>query len=289
MKILLIIICCAIAFVIADSVADNKRLVVTEYKVKSEKACKHCRIAFLSDLHGNSIGRNNDRLVKAVADSKADIIIIGGDMITARPGCSWDKLNDLLKRLSELKLPVYYGMGNHEYRMSLYKEDYNDSYERLLRDIRDAGIRPLFNDSDKQEEFGIRIQGFMLERQYYRRFKEKSVPGPEYMEKLTGPRNRDEFRILLAHNPEFFDVYAQAADLVLSGHYHGGIVRLPGIGGMVSPKLTLFPKYSGGEYKKTDSMGQTSVMLVSRGLGSHTIPLRVFNPIELVLVDIDRE
>ena len=102
------------------------------------------------------------------------------------------------------------------------------------------------------------------------------------MEHLVGKANRDRFQILLAHNPVYFEEYARwGADLVLSGHVHGGIVRLPFLGGVISPAFTLFPKYDGGKFERGDS-----TMLLGRGLGTHTLPVRMWNPGEIVLVTL---
>ncbi|MDE7197816.1 MAG: hypothetical protein K2O15_02920, partial [Lachnospiraceae bacterium] len=84
------------------------------------------------------------------------------------------------------------------------------------------------------------------------------------------------------HNPVYFDAYeAWGADLVVSGHVHGGIMRLPVLGGVISPALTLFPKYDGGVFYEKES-----TMILSRGLSSHTLPIRIFNPGELIVIDL---
>ena len=104
----------------------------------------------------------------------------------------------------------------------------------------------------------------------------------EYLEETLGPASKEKYQILLAHNPDYFENYAQwGADLVLSGHVHGGIMRLPLLGGVISPTLLLFPKYDGGLFKKG-----SSAMILSRGLGTHTLPIRIFNPGELILFTI---
>ena len=90
---------------------------------------------------------------------------------------------------------------------------------------------------------------------------------------------------MLAHNPEYFANYAKyGADLILSGHVHGGVVRLPFVGGCASPAIRLFPKYSDGLYTL-----QNKKMVVSCGLGSHTIPMRIFNPGELTVISLKPE
>ena len=76
---------------------------------------------------------------------------------------------------------------------------------------------------------------------------------------------------------------------MISGHVHGGIMRLPFIGGVIAPTFRLFPKYSGGIYEKAMEDGQKSVMVLSNGLGSHTIPVRIFNPGQLVVIELDSE
>lgn len=289
MKILifiLVILVCLLAFAIICSVIDNRRLVTRNYTIESDKIDRNIRITFLSDLHDNEIGAGNSKLVSAVAKTEPDLIIIGGDMITAHPGCKWDRAVNLIKELNNLGKPVLYGMGNHEYRMDRYREDYGDAYDRMVRDFTEAGAKVLRNDSVSFDDMNLQIQGLMLDRKYYRRFKGRCVPDKEAVGGYISVRDNRMVRVMLAHNPEFFKAYAPHADIVLSGHVHGGIMVLPFIGGVVSPRLTLFPKYDGGRFDMKNADGTDSTMLVSRGLGSHTIPFRIFNPLELVVFEI---
>ena len=104
----------------------------------------------------------------------------------------------------------------------------------------------------------------------------------DYIASLVGDPDESRFNILLAHNPDYFKNYVKwGADMTLSGHVHGGVVRIPFWIGVISPMCMLFPKYSGGMYKKNDR-----AMIVSRGMGMHTIPLRMFNPAEIVVIRI---
>jgi predicted MPP superfamily phosphohydrolase len=97
-----------------------------------------------------------------------------------------------------------------------------------------------------------------------------------------GSKEQENFQILIAHNPIYFKNYAEwGADLVVSGHVHGGIVRLPLIGGVISPAIALFPRYDGGKYEQNGS-----TMVLSRGLGTHTIHVRVFNPGEVCVIRV---
>ena len=103
-----------------------------------------------------------------------------------------------------------------------------------------------------------------------------------HLEKHIGKANAQFCNILIAHNPEYFKEYADwGADFVLSGHVHGGIMRLPLLGGVISPSYKLFPKYDGGVFREGKS-----TMLLGRGMGSHTLPFRFFNPAELLVVTL---
>ena len=109
----------------------------------------------------------------------------------------------------------------------------------------------------------------------------------EYISSLLGQPNSQACNILIAHNPEYFRQYAEyGADFVLSGHVHGGVARIPVLGGVISPSLRIFPKYDGGIFQKRNQTGENTVMVLSRGLGTHTIPVRFFNPGELIEVTI---
>lgn len=104
------------------------------------------------------------------------------------------------------------------------------------------------------------------------------------MRRLLGRPDPEKFSLLIAHNPDFFETYADwGADLVVSGHVHGGLMRLPVLGGVISPAIRLFPAYDGGEFRKGKA-----AMILGRGLGTHTLPIRIFNPGELVVIDLYR-
>ena len=105
------------------------------------------------------------------------------------------------------------------------------------------------------------------------------------MEELTADLDPDKFSIVLDHQPQDYEAQAKAGvDLVLSGHLHGGIIRLPGIGGLITPQAIPFPKYSG---EMTTEGEQT--IIVSRGLGTHTINLRFLNEAEMIVIHLRGE
>jgi len=282
----LIIIVCLIAFAVICSIIDNRRLVVRNYIIDSKKIDRDIKVVFLSDMHDNQIGRDNNRLIDAVKDANPDLILIGGDMITAHPGCKWDKATNLLKGLKSIDVPIVYGMGNHEYRMDIYRDEYGDAYDLMTKEFAGAGATIVQNDKISFDEMNIDIQGLMIDRKYYKRWRGRTTPDRRTIGLYTGEYDRNRLRIMLAHNPEYFDAYSPYADIVLSGHVHGGIMVLPVLGGVMSPRLTFFPKYDGGRFDITREDGSASTMVISRGLGSHTIPIRIFNPLEMVIIDI---
>ena len=260
---------------------DCNHLVTVTYEIESEKITGEYTFALLSDLHNKSFGKQNEKLLHKIEELSPDAILAAGDMLTAH-----DKRKkyyvaaDLMSRLSE-KYPVYYGMGNHEQYLGLYPEESEGAYEDYMEKLNSFGIEPLINESVELPSANIIISGLQVDRCYYRKFRLYPMPD-NYLTDLLGEPGRNKFRILIAHNPDYFPEYVKwGADLTVSGHVHGGLMKLPVLGGVISPKLTLFPKYDGGRYEEGKS-----VMILSRGLGTHTLPIRIFNPGELVMLHL---
>lgn len=273
--ILLLVLIVLTVFFLIVMIIDGNRFHIVEYQLYTNKIKEEHNFVVLSDLHNKSYGEKNQKLWNAIEKLNPEAILIAGDMLTAKPGKSYQVALKLMKDLAA-KYPVYYGMGNHETRLFLYPETYGDAGERYENELKKVQIEFLRNVSRKCED-NIRITGLDMARRYYRRFK-KTAMDKNYLQDTLGKVKAEEYEILLAHNPDYFEEYADwGADLVLSGHVHGGMMRLPILGGVVSPAFKLFPKYDGGlfQYGK-------STMILSRGLGMHTIPIRIFNPGELI-------
>ena len=260
---------------------DSNRFVVRHYSQRDQRIKKPVKAVVLADLHNKRYGKENERLLQAIDEIRPDMILIAGDILTAKPKASLETAVDLLTKLSG-KYPIYYGNGNHEHRLKLYPENYGDMAERYEEALQKIGIRRLVNEHTVLEESGICIYGSEIDKLYYKRFGIQPMD-PEYLKSLLGQPSAEKYTILIAHNPDYFPKYADwGADLVLAGHVHGGMVRVPIWGkGVVSPNVRLFPKYDGGEF----TLGKTR-MLLSRGLGMHTIPIRLFNPGEVLEVDL---
>lgn len=242
---------------------------------------KVCRFVFLTDLHNNTFGKDNVHLLAAIDEAKPDFVISAGDMLVAKPGASMETAISFVKQLSA-KYPVYYGNGNHEYRMRIYPEKYGTMYQQYKKVLDDCGVHHLEN-AKETIQFGkhkINICALEINRRYYKRLKQTPMD-ENYIESEIG-KKPNLYTILIAHNPDYFPRYVNwGAELTLSGHVHGGILKLPKVGGVISPQVRFFPKYDGGLYKNDGKY-----MILSRGLGTHTIPLRINNRAELIVVDL---
>ena len=264
----------------------KKKVCVTDYEYISDKvpaAFDNYKIAVLSDLHCKRIGRDNKRLINKVNDIAPDLIICAGDMVTDNA----KRMNvtyGLLQNLSE-RYNIIYAYGNHELKLRINPRAH-DRFISYINDVKNLGINVLNNTSfelSKDNEH-IHIFGLNINRRFYTKIWKKVYMGNDYLDKLVGKPDNDELNILIAHNPEYFNNYSDwGADIVFSGHIHGGMVVLPYIGGVIAPSYRLFPYYDFGKYENDDS-----TMFLSRGLGSHTIPLRIFNPPEIMNITLRR-
>ncbi len=281
--ILLIIGAAVIGFFLLVMLYDCNRFVTITYEIKSDKITQDYTFALLSDLHNKSYGNQNRALLKEIDAGKPDAVLMAGDMMTAHKNSKYQTALELVQNIAA-KYPVYYGMGNHEYRAGLYPEQYGNLYEEYRNGLQRCNVEPLINETVSLPSANIMITGLQMDRCYYQRFR-KFPMRQEYLSETIGQPQKDKFQILIAHNPEYFEEYADwGADLVVAGHVHGGLMRLPYFGGVVSPKLTLFPKYDGGRFREKESE-----MILSRGLGTHTLPIRIFNPGELIMIHLCAE
>lgn len=260
---------------------DSNRFVVRRLKLCDRRIRKPVRAAVIADLHNKRYGKENEKLLAAIRQEKPELILIAGDILTAQPGKSMEPALQFLRALAE-EFPVYYGNGNHEQRLKLYPQRYQDMAKEYGQALEDMGIRPLVNGCAVLEERGVTVYGAEIAKRYYGRFRQEHMD-EGYLPGLLGTPDKSRYTVLLAHNPDYFPQYAEwGADLTVSGHVHGGVVRVPVWGrGAISPALRLFPKYDGGIFREGGA-----VMLLSRGLGMHTIPIRLFNPGELWVVEL---
>lgn len=263
-----------------------KNFRVVKYQIPIDKKKYHptgrLRIVLLSDLHNQKYGRKNEILIREIDRLKPDLVAAVGDMFTPEKGRTEHAALNLMEALAE-KYPVCYGNGNHEYIMKLDTDFFGVRYERYVRGLKNAGVLLLENEHADITLKGVpvRIYGLQLPWRFYRRFSYEKL-SQEEMRKYLGTGTQDRYQILLAHNPMCFSAYEKwGADLTLSGHLHGGFIRLPLLGGIMSPQCVPFPKYDRGIFEKNGHY-----MAVSAGLGSHSGIPRIGNPMELVVLDL---
>lgn len=279
-KVVIILLLIIIAALLIVGVVDGNRFVVAKQQFVLPNLRKNCRFVMVSDLHNKVYGKDNDKVIREIEQANPDFILIVGDLVTSHQDEPVDTGIRFVNALSG-KYRIYYSLGNHESKLRYRADYYGDMYNRLMKGIQHENVKILSDETIRLEEYGIALTGFELGLEYFKRFKKRPMP-LDYMNRKLGKPLKEYCNILMAHNPEYFEEYAKwGADLVLSGHVHGGIMRLPLVGGVISPAYTLFPKYDGGIFHS----GKTT-MLLGRGMGSHTIQLRFFNPAELYVVDL---
>lgn len=282
----LILIGVILGFCISEWMREIFTFKITHYKIVSEKLntlTEEKKIVFLTDLHNNSYGKNNEKLLNAVKCQNPDLILIGGDMLIGKPEADVKVAENFVCQLAEI-CSVYYANGNHEQRMKIYPEKFGKKYQEYKTSIEQSGVQFLENEhvDFMFDTCPVQIYGLEIPRGAYKKFRKTVVP-LEQIEECLGKADVSKYQILLAHNPIFADTYLEwGADLVLSGHLHGGVVRVPGVGGLITPQFRLFPKYSG---ELTVKDGKSVV--VSKGLGTHTIKVRFLNPAEMIVLHLN--
>ena len=256
----------------------NTDLEIYKYNVKSEdipSEFDNFRIVQISDLHNAEFGENNEKLLLMLKQADADIIAITGDMIDSR-NTDVDVAISFAQKAVNIA-PVYYVNGNHESRVL-------GEYEKLKQGLTDAGVTILENSSadiaigdEAITLIGINDPTFRMDIVY-------DTMEQNIAHQLVNviPDN-DNYKVLLAHRPEYFDVYAGKVDLVLSGHAHGGQFRIPFIGGLVAPGQGFFPEYYEGSHIK-----ENTEMIVSRGIGNSIIPFRINNKPEIIVAELTK-
>ena len=283
-KIILLIVAVFIVYCLIEMIRELWDFRVTKYRICSQKLNgikREKKIIFLSDLHNRMYGEENERLLESIRNQHPDLILIGGDMLVRKDGNSYDKTVHFLAKLPGI-CPVYCANGNHEQKLKELPDKYEQSYEEYKKALTASGIHMLENASEtvKLEEVPVKLSGLEIPLGAYARFGKKELSLKEITDRIG--EHGDDYQILLAHHPGYMKEYlAYGADLILGGHYHGCVVQLPGIGGVISTNFTLFPKYSGGIYQEGE---QTAV--VSRGLGTHSVSLRLWNWPELIVLEL---
>ena len=255
------------AFLIKDS---SQTLEISRYEVASEKLSESFdgfRIVQLSDLHGAEFGDDGMGLVEKVRELEPDIIALTGDFITDESDLA--AVKKLAERITRL-CPVYFVSGNHEFGSGFAVE--------LRNILEDAGVKYLSNEyfTISRGEDAILLGGVEDPNAY------ADMLTPEELAQKMNEAAPAAFKILLGHRNYWMTEYPELpVDLILSGHAHGGLVRIPGVGGLIGTDRHLFPDFVEGKFNNGNY-----TMIVSRGLGNSVPIPRIFNRPEIVCVTL---
>lgn len=268
------IIIISIAYIIA-----NQYIITTsEYAIKSDRVKSNIKIAVISDLHNMSFGNDNKLIVSKIKKEKPDLIAVVGDMIDEYTESDELVLNTLTP-LPDIA-PTYYSIGNHD---ALYSD-----YDNYLKELKNSGIVILDDSIDKiavneNEITLLGLSGYSF----------GEVENPKYTALMKDLCENDDLRIMLCHYPEFTpwffgqDLYYESDfELMLSGHTHGGLVRLPFLGGVFAPNQGYFPEYTKGLYCIDEKNKNPYHMLVTGGLGPYTRFIRINNFPEISFITV---
>lgn len=250
-------------------VYQNKNIQITKYDITNSKIPKSFdkfRIVQISDYHNGTFTRNNEKLIQKLSNCNPDIIVITGDLFDGKDE-DFSLCFDLTERLIKLA-PVYFVTGNHEKSIKEY-QDLKQHLEEIGVTVLEDEITPIERNGESISLLGIQDLNFQK--------KMKNIQNV-----IQGLMKENTYNILLSHRPEIFEDYVSSnVDLVFTGHTHGGQFRIPFIGGIYAPHQGFFPKYDAGLFVKNNT-----TMIINRGLGQSSIPLRFNNNPEIVLVEL---
>lgn len=260
------------------TLVQNRQLITSRYELTIPglpEEFEGKKILHISDLHRKRFGDGFSNLLNSCAFLEPDYIFFTGDLFS-RDEINLEPKLVLMQRLLKIA-PVWYILGNHE-------ADAPEKAQELCARLTEAGVHVLINSQEKLWEGDkyITVAGTALPSDCYRsetgsHHRVRPVT-TELLAALLGEPDRSAPVLLLSHTPFPFREYAAwGADAVFSGHVHGGVVRLPFIGGILSPERRFFPRYTRGVYKRFGSQ-----LVVSAGLGK----FRLNNPAQIILVTL---
>ena len=282
MKVFIIVFSGIVILLLIMGLIELKLLNVTEYEIKSPdvpESLKGKKIAVVSDLHEVYHGKDNVRLLEKLKEINAEYIVVPGDVINGRSEKELKYVEHILKCLSSISGQVIYTFGNHEEKLAINLQD-RAAYEKLINISNEYAV--LLNDEafcPKQDE-DLCFVGLNLPLWLYHDHDRTGMLKTKIRDIIEKKAAAGKYTILIAHDPEHFDNYAESgANLCICGHLHGGIVRLPFLGGMVTPRLQIFTRRSKGIFEKGSMK-----MVISGGVGWHDFPIRIFNRPEIVVI-----
>ena len=257
---------------------ENTNLEVSNYEILNRTLPNDFngfKIIQVSDFHNTKSEKLTNDLIDEIRKQKPDIIVITGDLIDSRKTDIEIAIN-FIQKIKDIA-PVYFISGNHEARIR--------NYDKLKNEMIDNGVIILDNKTEIIEFKNSKLNLLGIDDPSMAH--ESFVADEEIIKAEINNLEYDKnnFTILLSHRPEVFNVYVKSEiDLVLTGHAHGGQIRIPFIGGLISPNQGLFPKYTSGKFEE-----KQTTMIVSRGVGNSILPFRINNNPELVVITLKKQ
>ncbi|UJL48193.1 metallophosphoesterase [Virgibacillus sp. NKC19-16] len=244
---------------------DTNYFKVNRVAFHSNKVQGEFNILQISDLHNKIFGDNNEKLVETVENLNADIVILTGDLVDRNTN-ELDHIFNLIENITAIHEDVYFVSGNHEWG--------NAHYGELLNGLQERNVTILDNKNEQitANQTTLNIVGV-----------DDSSTNHENIEAAFAGINEEHYTILLSHSPGIIEKYDSIpADLILSGHTHGGQVRIPFIGALIAPGQGLFPSLEKGTYQ----LKPNQHLYIDSGLGTSVAPIRFLNQSQLSLIRV---
>lgn len=277
-KYLFLKLCILVVSFFSISEYEKDNFIIKTYNISSKKIKNTKKIIFLSDIHEKEFGKDNNKLLLAIDKINPDFILIGGDTMISKRGVDLKKTKKILKNISERYI-IYYANGNHELRLK--EKKYTGKYEEFSAVLKELDIIHL-EDSKVFIDDDLCIYGLDIDKKYYTKIKYPNLD-VNTIEKKIGKLDKNKYNILLAHSPNFFKAYsAFGADLSLAGHFHGGTIRLGDNVGLMTPQF----QFLNTNVTNLKEKGENK-MIISSGLGTHSINIRINNKPELVYIKLE--
>lgn len=264
-KILLFTMVTAVLLIIVKVYLDTNTFKVNKLQFYSNKipVDKAVHILQITDVHNKVFGENNEALIQSIEDLNPDMIVLTGDLID-RKTTEFHHMLALVEELTSLQEHVFFVTGNHEWE--------NPNKEGFLKGLEERGVKMLNNENSELTINQVKLNLVGID--------DSSMNHDNVKEAFAG-LNNDRYTILLSHSPTIVEKERSlAADLILSGHTHGGQVRLPLLGALVSPDEGLFPTYDKGTY----SMHSNQFLYIDSGLGTSVAPIRFLNQAQMSMI-----
>ncbi len=305
LRILIILLLLIIpAILITISKHERSILMPERYSFCSSRIRRPHRFVFLSDLHEVEFGKDNQRLLDAIDAEHPEFILIGGDFIRCHKVRPWtghrhrDSVEVSCRFLEAIRkrYPIYYAIGNHEARLrekaGIVRCTSGAKYDTYIQDMARAdyarleealkGVHVL--DDARVVLDDIELSGLTLDLSYFRNMlthPRKPLREEEIRAKVGTP-DKTRFSIMLLHTPMYgHEALRHGEDLVLSGHYHGGTIRIPGIGALMTPQFQFFVRECAGIFREGEG-----IRLINRGLGTHSINIRINDKPEISVITL---